>query len=263
MNRWALVILTCSTAAAGAGCGAVVGEPIARGGAAPSTLGDGLVGYWKLDETGPDEPVLDSSGLVNHGTPLNHPAPATVLAPVRIPNSASRAFNGVDQLIDLGNPAPLNFAGEITLAAWVYVESVVDQCHTVISHGYRRNPHAEVSLRGGGGPCVGEPLVWAIGVWDGADHFAQMPLLPSDIGAWIHLAGTYDGQAWHLYSNGIERATRVDTLGAFPIDAPWGIGGRAAVEPPGDRRLFTGRLDEVRIYNRALSPSEILDLYHL
>ena len=123
------------------GCGTVDVEPISLRGL-PSTLGEGLVGYWKLDETTATEPVVDSSGQGVEGTPVNAPLPSPQVAPAKIRNSGSRSFNGVDQFIDLGNPPVLNFGGSITLAAWVKLASMPEGCRVVLGHGFRRAPPA-------------------------------------------------------------------------------------------------------------------------
>lgn len=263
MRLWPAALLSCVAAAASA-CGQSLGQPIVLGDAGPTTLDMGLVGYWKLDETTPDEPVSDSSANAITGTPVNQPQPSAAGAPVRVPNLAARSFDGVGQLIDLGNPAALNFAGEITLAAWVYLTAMPAGCAVVVAHGYRFNPSVEVALRVSGGACEGDvgPIRWSAGLWDAVNHMAETSVSPSDVGLWIHLAGTHDGRAWHLYKNGVETSVHVFATGAVSIDAAWGIGGRAATDPA-DPRSLPGRLDEVRIYNRALSPSEVLDLYHL
>jgi hypothetical protein len=263
MNRRTVALL--GWASALAGCGAATGEPITLGGGPTSTLSDGLIGYWKLDEATADVPVLDASGHGHDGTAVNGPAPSPLVAPLKIRNSASRVFNGVDQYVDLGNPAELGFTGAITLAAWVNITALADNCQTVISHGYRINPDGEVALRGGAGICGQKdaPPSWAVGAWDGADHFAQAAVLPDEFGTWTHLVGTYDGQAWRLYRNGAEIARHSDAVGPFAIDASWSIGGRAPSDPPTELRLLDGRIDDVRIYNRALSPAEVLDLYNL
>jgi hypothetical protein len=265
-QRRTVALLAGAMAVAAGACGPVVGQPVVFVDGGASTLALGLVGYWKLDETGADEPVVDSSGQGNTGTPIDQPLPSGAGAPVRIANAGSRSFDGGSQLVDLGNPAALNFAGDVTLAAWVYLTAMPANCAVVLAHGYRHNPNAELALRASGDvPCEVDngPARWSAGIWDdGGNHMAETPLLASDINVWIHIAGTFDGNAWHLYKNGSEMSVLVHDVGAFPFDAPWGIGGRSTVSPP-DPRSWPGRLDEVRIYNRALSPSEILALYHL
>lgn len=264
MLRPVATLLACAMLASGAACGRLEGQPIVRSDAGQTTIGLGLVGYWKLDETGILDPVVDSSGGASNGTPINQPQPSTAVAPVRIANPGSRSFDGVNQLIDLGNPPALAFTGEVTLAAWAYLTAMPSGCAVVLAHGYRFAPSAELALRVSGGACEDDngPLRWSAGVWDGTNHMAETSVLESDLNVWMHLGGTFDGRAWRLYKNGTEMSVHVYDQGASPIDAPWGIGGRAAVDLL-DPRSFPGRLDEVRIYNRALSPSEILTLYHL
>ena len=122
-----------------------------------------------------------------------------------------------------------------------------------------------MSLRSGHGFCdrEGLPPSWEAGVFDGVDFFAATPILEEDIGTWIHLTGTFDGAAWRLYRN----ATEVDQLqtakGRFPFEASWSIGGRVPINPTGEPRALHGSVDEVRLYNRALTPAEVMDLYNL
>lgn len=263
MGRPAVALLATATAVGAGACGSVAGEPIVRadGGA---TTPRGLVGYWKLDETGADDPVVDWSGQGSTGTPVNQPLPSDSGAPIRIANGGSRSFDGVAQMVDLGNPPALDFSGNVTVAAWVYLTAMPAGCAVVLAHGYRYNPAAELALRVSGGACEAEngPSRWSAGVWDGTNHMAETSLMESDIKVWMHMAGTFDGKAWHLYKNGTEMSVHVHDTGAFPIEAPWGIGGRPT-DSSLDPRSLPGRLDEVRIYDRALSPSEILALYHL
>ena len=71
-------------------------------------------------------------------------------------------------------------------------------------------------------------------------------------GVWAHYAGTYDGRSIALYVDG-KPAAQVDSPGAMPPStAPLYIGGLG----PGERNL-AGRLDDVRIYGRALAAEEI------
>jgi hypothetical protein len=70
--------------------------------------------------------------------------------------------------------------------------------------------------------------------------------------AWTHLAGTYDGATVRLYVNGVQVSSRAQT-GAIPISTnPLQIGGDTIYG-----QYFPGRVDEVRIYNRALSATDI------
>ena len=72
------------------------------------------------------------------------------------------------------------------------------------------------------------------------------------VNAWTHLAATYDGATMRLYINGSPIASRADAVAAAPSTGALRIGGDSVWG-----EYFTGRIDEIRIYKRALSASEI------
>jgi hypothetical protein len=69
---------------------------------------------------------------------------------------------------------------------------------------------------------------------------------------WTHLAASYDGATLRLYVNGVQVASRAQTGAIVATTNPLRIGGNGVWG-----EYFQGRIDEVRIYNRALSQSEI------
>ena len=69
---------------------------------------------------------------------------------------------------------------------------------------------------------------------------------------WAHLAATYDGATMRLYVNGVQVASRAQTGAIATSTNPLQIGGDSIYG-----QYFAGRIDEVRIYNRALSVAEI------
>jgi len=69
---------------------------------------------------------------------------------------------------------------------------------------------------------------------------------------WVHLAGTYDGATLRLYLNGVQVNSRAETGPIATSTNPLHIGGDSIYG-----QYFQGRIDEVRIYNRALSAPEI------
>ena len=70
--------------------------------------------------------------------------------------------------------------------------------------------------------------------------------------AWTHLAATYDGTTMRLYVNGMEVASRPQTGNIATSTNPLQIGGDSIYG-----QYWSGRIDEVRIYNRALNQTEI------
>jgi hypothetical protein len=75
---------------------------------------------------------------------------------------------------------------------------------------------------------------------------------PIPLGTWTHLATTYDGVSQRLYVNGVLVATRAQSGNAAIGNQPLRIGGNNV-----SGEFFHGLIDEVRIYNRALSAFEI------
>jgi hypothetical protein len=79
-----------------------------------------------------------------------------------------------------------------------------------------------------------------------------------DTDKWYHAAVTYDGAAMKIYLDGAEVGSmgKTGTVGVNPAVSAW-IGNN----PGNPSQGFNGIIDEVRLYNRALSPSEIDQLY--
>ena len=102
---------------------------------------------------------------------------------------------------------------------------------------------------------------YAVGSSNGTNTYrASYPIPEGDLGGanWVHLAGTYDGANWRLFRNGAPVATNAAAVGALPVDAgDWAIGSTGN----GWADSFTGSIDEVAIYNVALSPSRIAAHY--
>ncbi len=199
----------------------------------------GLVAYYNLNETS-GSVVADTSGLGNNGAIAN----ATFGAGH---TGGGLNFNGTSSTVDIPNSASLNFSGPITLAAWVRPAST-NGLQDIIAHGYTTNtPAGSVFLRINNGK-------YEVGAWDETiPLYVSVPAPASDIGNFVLLVGVYDGTRWTLYRNGVMQDNVVSTVGAQKIDARWAIGSRGG----GGERFFNGGVDEVRIYNRALTASEV------
>jgi Concanavalin A-like lectin/glucanases superfamily len=71
-------------------------------------------------------------------------------------------------------------------------------------------------------------------------------------GVWTHIAATYDGANLRFYVNGALVATKAQTGAMAPSTGPLWIGNNTVYNEP-----YSGLIDEVRVYNRALSATEI------
>lgn len=213
----------------------------------------GLLAYFPFDEAEAGTEALDASGNGHQGTPsANPPTPSLSVPPVGFPNPHSLSFDGVDQLVDLGNPESLNVTGNVTLSAWIR-PLALDGFRNIVAHGFHWMPDGELALR-----IVAEDYEFM--AWDGTDHMASAPVPPGDVDNWHHLAGVHDGETYRLYRDGELIVVHPDTFAPQRVEAPWAVGGRSATMPPGDRS-FAGLIDDVRIYGRALSDEEVRALF--
>jgi hypothetical protein len=165
----------------------------------------------------------------------------------------------------LNNPAGLNFAGQITLEAWIKPGATQGEKARIISHGppiLSSYTAEEVTENGsvltGGETFLGiEGSNYAVGSSDGTNAYTALFAIPAgDLGSaeWIHLAGTYDGTSWRLYRNGTLAATTAAPFGAVRVDnGDWAIGATGA----GFADYFAGSIDEAAIYRTALSAAQI------
>lgn len=210
----------------------------------PSDREEFLVGYWALDEGEGDE-AYDYSEFNKNGIIHN----ATWYAPKSNPtNTLVCPGHPLNGYVELGNPAKLNFAGQITIMAWIMLHKT-DGIQNIIAHGYTDNPKiAEVYFRIHSGE-------YQIGSWNGTDYRAEMNIPQCDLMKWVHLAGVYDGINWLLYRNGKLEASNPSTIGAIEVDADWAIGARG----DGTSRYLSSCVKEVSIWSTALSANAIAD----
>src|SRR2546430_9039414 len=131
----------------------------------------------------------------------------------------------------------------MTLEACVYPTGALTGWRAVIDKnvdGY----YLMASSDQGNRPAMGG--AWPLG--------ARIMVGPTGLGlnTWTHLAGTFDGATMRLYVNGVEVASQAQTAALTATAGTLQIG---ADSYTGEN--FAGRIDEVRIYNRALTAAEI------
>ena len=169
--------------------------------------------------------------------------------------NAAVPLDGTKGWINLNNPPGLDITGAITLESWVKPGAIQGEMANIISHG-TNGVGAEVYLR------ISAEGAYAVGSSDGATaQGVTFPVPGGDLGGadWIYLAGTYDGTSWNLYRNGILVASEPSTTGAVAVpDANWAIGSTGS----GWEHYFTGTVDEVAIYDRALTAAQVLAHYN-
>ena len=209
------------------------------------------VAHWHFDE-GNGTTAHDVDGG-NHGTLGGGEA-------AKVPTwsfGCGLLFDGADDLLKVPDSDALDLAGDkLTIAAWVQPHS--SQVGPLVkkinpTHGYRINITATGDLRF---------VLRRNGQNKIVTSTTTVPL-----NKWTHVAARYDGAQMRIFINGtLDTATTAATNANTPIatTAPVLIGGDSSrhhfIGGDSSRHHFHGHLDDVSIYNRALSDSEITDL---
>ena len=216
-----------------------VGNPltqtVTRAGAAPA----GLVAAYNFDEGTGSTTLTDRSGTGNTGTLINGPTWITTGK-----YGGALQFDGTNDRINIPDANSLDLTSGMTIEAWVYPTAgtaqktiLEKQVSGSVSYGMVHNPSRVPE--GGVATSAGVQVV-----------SGNSPLALS---TWTHVAITYDSTTVRLYVNGIQVATRATSGPIVPTTGPLSIGGNT-IRPA---EWFTGRIDDVRVYNRALSAAEI------
>jgi len=203
-----------------------------------------LVGSWSFGE-GAGEKAYDTSPYGNTAT-LNRVGWGTGRV------GTALAFDGGnDSIVSVPLAASLRRTAEaITVAAWTYRDA--EHNVAVVSHGY------PALFFGFHGPR----FKWQVTLQSGRQRacYAEEKYV-AGLGRWIHIAASYDGWAVRLYADGREICRKWAWGPLAMPETPFTIGGYL----DGSGRIvdeMSGRIDEVRIYSRALSAAEIRQLAH-
>ena len=158
-------------------------------------------------------------------------------------------FDGTDDYVDCGNDESLDITEAITIEAWVKTsdtsntQQIVEKVTDIPANGYTiyfRNSSPYLRFR------INE---------NGNDHDVNTTTQYQD-GEWRFVVGSFNGTVMKLYVDGVEVGTTswTGSIGANNSPLMVGYGSRYA-------NYFNGSIDEVRIYNRALSSDEIKTHY--
>jgi hypothetical protein len=198
-----------------------------------TAVSGGLVAAWGFNE-GKGATAADVSGFVNSGV-LDD---ADWTAQGRFGNALS--FDGATSKVTVADTASLDLTSGMTLEAWVKPSVLPLSWHAVLAKDVDRY-YLMAGTNNQNRPGVGGTFT------------TQAVVAPTTlpVATWTHLAATYDRATIRLYINGVQVATGAQTAPVSTSNAVLTIGADFYGE------FFQGVLDEIRIYNRALSVSEI------
>ncbi|TAN34010.1 LamG domain-containing protein [Patescibacteria group bacterium] len=208
--------------------------------AAPSR---GLVGYWSMDGNDINgTKVYDKSGKQNHGTSAN--TPSKVAGKI----SGAMSFNGTSDWVNVANPANLQPAN-ITASVWVKLNSDPGAAKSVISKRTDAPGNASFFL---GYRASANRMSFSI--YSGADQIASSTNY--SVGVWQNWVGTFDGSNVKLYRDSV----LIDTKAAA-VSITYSDSYNVTIGNHASSFFWPGSIDDIRIYNRALSAAEVKQLY--
>lgn len=219
----------------------------------PSNLGlsTGLVGYWRMDSSDISGTTLsDKSGQGNNGT-------VTGATPTVGKISQGMSFDGSDDLVNITNPGSVLDGKNLTISAWIYPKRSSTSYPRIIDRVYNGQFAfyiADIGFRS---------LSWALCTTGGCvDHGNGAPSNSINFNQWQHVVLTWDGTNVSTYVNNVLIETYGAGLSGGLSNSTYNIRIGQRVDA-GSNRDFNGSIDDVRIYNRALSAGEIKRLYNM
>jgi len=201
-----------------------------------------LAALWHLDE-GSGGTAYDSTVNANDGTISG----AVYAGSANAMFGDALSFDGTDDYVSVPDSASLDSMNALTVEAWIYIDSAGSGYRGIVDKTAGSGDRSyNIGLRNG-------KLEWGLANASNAKTTITDTVAAS-AGTWTHVAGTYDGSTMKLYKNGVEVASGSQTgnvqdsstylaLGQWP-----GLGGTY---------FFDGTIDEVRIWNGALTANQI------
>ncbi|MGA2679248.1 MAG: LamG-like jellyroll fold domain-containing protein [Sedimentisphaerales bacterium] len=197
-----------------------------------------LIGWWKFDET-EGNTAVDSSGNGNDGTLIGNP----IWRPQGGKIGGALEFSGKGDHVKIANEPAFDITNQITISAWVNITSVPQEWTGIVTKG---------------------DTAWRMSTSFAKNvfHFGVSPndylngMTEVSAGQWHHVACVYDGKRMRIYVDGVLDVSIRRTGPIATNDFPVCIGEN--IELTG--RCWHGLIDDVRIYNRALSENEIASL---
>jgi len=200
-----------------------------------ANVSTGPVAVYGFDE-GTGTTALDTSGNGNNGTVNMGGWTKTGKF------GGALSFNGTSSSVTVGDSAYLDLSVGMTLEAWVNPTVLnAQQSMNVIIKPLAAPGSVDYALLG----AAITTRLPSTAISTTLTNLSGSSLLP--LNTWSHLAATYDGATMRLYVNGVQVASAAQTGPIGASSQPLTIGSN-----------WSGLIDEVRIYNRALSASQIL-----
>jgi acetyl esterase/lipase len=203
---------------------------------------NGLVGYWAFDDAS-GTTAIDSSGSGNNGTlACNGSCPLPIWSAGKVNGSLN--FTNAHSLITIPDAPSLRLTNQFSVAFWLKKAT-----------GSNNLMYLSKGTTNGFYIATGNPGNYIYLNMFNNGSLAARCVANNTVqdNVWQHFAVTDDGATIRIYENGSQVSSCATTGSAGVDSSPLLIGGYYTSTP-------IGNLDEVRIYNRALSAAEVLNV---
>ena len=209
-----------------------------------------LIGWWPFNNNANDE-----SGNGLNGSLLN----GVTVTTDRFGNANSAySFDGIDDRIYINNSFFNNGWTQYTFSCWVYL-STVGNTNNMNSSNFVLNtsPHNGICFGANWGSSGKYSLFAGNGSWDGV--FNGKSTQNVTVGNWQFLTLTKNGSSFNIYVNGVLDVTWTSsvTISSTNYEINFGATDPAA----GSNEVLKGKLDDIGIWDRELTPTEISVVY--
>ena len=211
------------------------------------------IAYWPLDDwvggTARDVTENGNDGTLVHG-------PVWVTGQI----NGALEFDGLDDYVKVAHSPTLNITGNaLTITAWVKAETTGTQ-QIILSKPYLSTSHQSPYFAYSiyllyAGSSGYSPLFWITWSGGGYSYIQSSQNIPT--GQWVHIAGVYDRSLMRIYVDGILRGSAAASGNPIGYTTPLRLGTNGGLS-----EFFKGQMDDVRIYDIALTGQEVLDLYN-
>jgi hypothetical protein len=200
---------------------------------ASADTNDTMLGYWKFDGDVSDYSNDGNTGVLNGGAAYSSNVPSGMF----FPDTQSAVFSGIGSYVSVANGTGVQPTSGLTFSMWVYLDAMPGS-NTTIGGNYNS-----------GNPNTGYQLIVGPGQTSFRVGNTSVPFSTSlPVANWFHLTATWDGTAIKIFLNGTLENSTAFTGPLNYSSTSFELGN------------FQGKLDDVRLYKRALSEIEISDL---
>ncbi len=199
-----------------------------------------LVAWWKFDE---------GSGTTAYDSACSNDGTISEAAWTSGKIGGALSFDGVNDYVSCPNDVSLNVPGGLTISAWVYMNAT-GVYPAVVTKGAGTNDW---------GYCLqfkSDTRKIDLFLENANESWVNSAKTPVPLSQWTHIAAVYGSNTIRYYFNGTPDGSYTVTGGSIkPNSANLLIGKRI------DGFVLNGKIDDLRIYNEALSPKDILRIY--